>query len=119
MGFIATAVAEIELTGSEKQAQWARSIRAQRVAFFEKLGNRAVLREIKPLLVEAELRVMNAYTPKRLAWVATYTVVMALRNPEARFWIDSREADPVKWLRAAYSDLLIYYLSHPMFPRDE
>ncbi len=118
MGFIATAIAEIELTGTEKQAQWGKSIRAQRVAFFEKLGNRAVLREIKPLLVEAEIRVINAYTPKRIAWVATYTVVMALRSADARFWIDSREQDPMKWLRPAFSELLIHYLSHPMFPHE-
>jgi hypothetical protein len=115
MTYIARNVLNIELKGTEKQCNWGKTIRAQKVAFFERLGNRAVLKELLPLLVEGEVNAMNAMHPVRLGWLATYTVVMALSKNDARYWIDHRDEDPVKWLRPAYGDVLLYLIHHP-FP---
>lgn len=115
MTYIARNVLTIELKGTEKQCHWARTIRGQKVVFFERMGNRAVLRELLPLLVEGEVNAMNAMTPVKLGWIATYTVVMALSSIDARWWIDHREEDPVKWLRPAYGEILLKLIHNP-FP---
>ena len=110
---LAQRILAIELTGTDKQIVWARSLRQRKIEAFQKMGNRAVLRHLRPLLVEAELRVMNAYTPEKLGLLATLTVIQACSNPEARFWIDRRDDDPVQWLRPAYGEVLLHYLHHP------
>jgi hypothetical protein len=113
MTYIARNVLSIELKGSEKQAHWAKTIRAQKVSYFEHLGNRAVLRELRPYLVEAEVNAMNALSPIRLGWLATLTVVMALSGEDARWWIDHRDEDPLKWLAKAYGEVMLHLMHNP------
>lgn len=106
----------IPLEGTEKQIQWARSLRIQKVAFLTGLGNRAVLRELKPVMIEAEIRAMNAWTPERLGLLATLTVFSACASPSARFWIDSRDQNAIEWLRPAWEGVRQLHLSRPFEP---
>lgn len=115
MSYLAQQILSIPLEGSERQLVWGRSLRSQKVGFFTRIGNRAVLREIEPLLVEDEVRQMRAFTPQGLGWLATFTVIQACSCADARFWIDKREEDPITWLKAAYGDVLLHLLHHP-FP---
>lgn len=115
MTYIERTVFAIELKGTDKQSHWARTIRAQKVAFLQKLNNRGVLKELLPLLVEGEVRAMNALSPIRLGWLASYTVVQACVSGDARWWIDHRDEDPVRWLRPAYGEILLKLIHHP-FP---
>jgi hypothetical protein len=114
MTYIARNVLSLPLKGTDKQVAWSRTIRAQKVAFFEHLGNRAVLREIRPLLVEGEVNAMNALSPVKLGWIATLTVVMALSSEDARWWIDHRDEDPLKWLAKAYGEVLLHLIRNPL-----
>ena len=108
-------VSAIELKGSEKQVQWAKSLRAQKVAAFEAMGNRAVLRHLKPIMVEEEIQAMNAWTPVRLGWLAHLTMFQACSSDQAKYWIDNRSDDPLEWLRPAYLQIRPHYLQNP-FP---
>lgn len=109
-------IESIALEGSARQVEWGRSLRSQKISFLEKLNNRGVLKEIRPLLIEGELQLMHCLTPERLGWLASYVVVQACHHKDARFWIDSREQDPTTWLKPAFSELQIHCLSHPLFP---
>ena len=115
MSWLAEQILAIPLQGSDKQVQWARSLRSQKVAFFDRLTNRGVLRALQPAIVEDDIHAMNAWDPIRISRLAAYVVLHACRNPSARHWIDNRDDDPISWLTAAYQELRPQWLAHP-FP---
>jgi hypothetical protein len=116
MAFLRNEILSIRLEGTERQIQWAESLRLQKIVAFERMGNRAVLRHLKPLLIEADIRVMGLFTPEGLGMLATHSVIMAMRHREARWWIDNRDANPLEWLSPAYSSVAAAYLRTPPHP---